>query len=120
MRSPAGERDHGAFPACSKGDPPGNMREGHVRAIEPERRAVSAGSIPSFPGLPELWSETLGDPRVVVAVLDGPVDRGHPSLAGARLDVIESTTPAAPDRRRRRDAARHGGGEPDLRPARAG
>ncbi len=36
-----------------------------------------------LPGLPELWSETLGDPRVVVAVLDGPVNRGHRSLAGA-------------------------------------
>ncbi len=52
-----------------------------------------------IPGLPELWSETLGDPRVVVAVLDGPVNRGHPSLAGDRLDVIEATTSAAPDRR---------------------
>src|SRR5690349_877916 len=48
-------------------------------------------------GLSELWSETLGDPLVVVAVLDGPVDRGHRALAGARLEVVESTVPAAPD-----------------------
>jgi cyanobactin maturation PatA/PatG family protease len=51
-----------------------------------------------IPGLSQLWSRTLGDPRVVVAVLDGPVDRGHRSLAGARLGVIEAMVPAAPDR----------------------
>jgi cyanobactin maturation PatA/PatG family protease len=50
-----------------------------------------------IPGLPELWAETLGDPRVVVAILDGPVDRGHRSLAGVRLEVIEAVVPAVAD-----------------------
>ncbi len=31
-------------------------------------------------GLRELWGETLGDPRVCVAVLDGAVDLAHPSF----------------------------------------
>ncbi len=35
--------------------------------------------------LDQLWRETLGDSRVTVAILDGPVDRTHPSLANARL-----------------------------------
>ena len=72
------------------------------------------------PGCRELWSGTLGDPRVVVAVLDGPVDRGHP-VAGRRAaggdrghDAVRAGSA------RSRDAARDGGGEPDLRPARAG
>ena len=95
------------------------MSEGHVREIGARTRAVAAGSIPSIPGLSELWSETLGDPRVVVAVLDGPVDRGHPSLAGARLDVIEATTPVRAGSSGG-PATRHGTAvaEPDLRPAR--
>src|SRR4051812_18520346 len=49
-----------------------------------------------LPGLPELQAETCGDPRIVVAVLDGPVDRDHPALVGARLHVPPgSDRPAA-------------------------
>jgi hypothetical protein len=36
----------------------------------------------------ELWRWTLGDPRIRVAVLDGPVDLAHPSLARARLTAV--------------------------------
>jgi hypothetical protein len=32
--------------------------------------------------LEEVWVEARGDARVCVAVLDGPVDRAHPSLPG--------------------------------------
>ncbi|QVL33731.1 S8 family serine peptidase [Telmatocola sphagniphila] len=32
-----------------------------------------------------MWRETRGDPRVSIAILDGPVDWKHPSLAHARL-----------------------------------
>lgn len=32
-----------------------------------------------------LWAETIGDPRVCVAVLDGPVDQSHPCFEGANL-----------------------------------
>lgn len=31
-----------------------------------------------LPDLKQLWDETLGDPRVCIAVLDGPVDTAHP------------------------------------------
>ena len=41
-------------------------------------------------GLKELWEETLGDPGVCVAVLDGPVDMSHLSLAGANLKQLET------------------------------
>jgi cyanobactin maturation PatA/PatG family protease len=41
-------------------------------------------------GLEELWRATRGDPEVLIAVLDGPVDLSHPSLAGARLRVLPS------------------------------
>jgi hypothetical protein len=36
-------------------------------------------------GLAELWGQTRGDPEVRIAVLDGPVNRAHPSLRGANL-----------------------------------
>lgn len=49
-----------------------------------------------IPGLSNLWAETLGDPRVVVAVLDGPVDRSHPALVGARLKAAAAGAFVAP------------------------
>src|SRR5262245_4295064 len=39
-------------------------------------------------GLVALWGETEGDERIRIAVLDGPVDAGHPCLAGARLSSL--------------------------------
>jgi hypothetical protein len=50
-----------------------------------------------FPGIRELWAETLGDPAVCVAVLDGPVDLAHPSLTGANLTQGETLVPGAAD-----------------------
>ena len=41
-------------------------------------------------GLKTLWHETLGDPRVCIAVLDGPVDRAHPSFSGADLKQLDT------------------------------
>jgi len=41
-----------------------------------------------IPGLNRLRERTKGDPRVCVAVLDGPVDLGHPCFAGADLAVL--------------------------------
>jgi hypothetical protein len=45
--------------------------------------------VPTIAGLEELWERTLGDDRICVAVLDGPVDRSHPSFAGANLSSLE-------------------------------
>jgi cyanobactin maturation PatA/PatG family protease len=42
----------------------------------------------TIPGLEKLWAETLGDPGICLAVLDGPVDQSHPSLRFARLSQI--------------------------------
>jgi cyanobactin maturation PatA/PatG family protease len=70
------------------------------RVIAADELRIAAGSIALIPGLSDLWSETTGDPRVVVAILDGPVDRAHPALAGARLETVEAAVPAE---------ARHGG-----------
>jgi cyanobactin maturation PatA/PatG family protease len=73
------------------------MDHEHVPATDEGQPAAPIASVPPIPGLPELWSQTNGDPRIVVAILDGPVDRRHRSLAGAALEVIEAMVPAAPD-----------------------
>jgi cyanobactin maturation PatA/PatG family protease len=52
--------------------------------------AGSATNVVTIAGLRELWAETLGDPRICVAVLDGPVDQSHPSLAAANLTQLET------------------------------
>ncbi len=48
-------------------------------------------------GIRGLWAETLGDPAVCIAVLDGPVDLSHPSLKGANLTSGETLVPGATD-----------------------
>jgi hypothetical protein len=40
--------------------------------------------------LRRLWAHTLGDPRICIAVLDGPVDTSHPSLQGAHVTEVET------------------------------
>ena len=50
-----------------------------------------------LPGIRELWAETLGDPTVCIAVLDGPVDLSHPSLIGANLTQGETMVPGTAD-----------------------
>ena len=47
--------------------------------------------VTSIPGLQELWRETLGDPRVCIAILDGPVDLSHPCFQGADIAVHPSS-----------------------------
>jgi cyanobactin maturation PatA/PatG family protease len=56
-----------------------------VVSAEPDTTDVAA-----LPGLRELWTETLGDPRVCIAILDGPVDMSHPSLSEARLTTLDT------------------------------
>ena len=51
--------------------------------------------IATIPGLKALWSETLGDPQICVAILDGPVDRSHPALAAADLTCLNTLVPCA-------------------------
>ena len=44
----------------------------------------------NIPGLKKLWSETRGDPKICVAVLDGIVDQNHPCFVGADLTRLPS------------------------------
>ena len=46
--------------------------------------------ISSIPGIQDLWRKTLGDPRIFIAVLDGPIDLSHPCFHGADLKRLES------------------------------
>lgn len=60
------------------------------RAAEPRGGAGTPAALEELvPGLRALWAETLGDPEVCIAVLDGPVDLSHPCFAGARLTVVD-------------------------------
>ena len=54
-------------------------------------------TIEAIPGLKKLWSETLGDPEICIAVLDGPIDQLHPSLAAANLTQLETLVPNTAD-----------------------
>ena len=56
-------------------------------------------------GLKSLWSETRGDSRVTVAILDGPVDQSHSCFQGAKLRPVDSLVSAAADNG---PASRHG------------
>ena len=56
-------------------------------------------------GLQDLWTETVGEPEVYVAVLDGSVDQSHSSLAGAELTQLE---PLVPTISNQSSAAQHG------------
>ncbi|SKB12467.1 cyanobactin protease, involved in prenylagaramide biosynthesis [Planktothrix sp. PCC 11201] len=44
----------------------------------------------NIPGLKKLWSETRGDPKICVAILDGIVDQNHPCFIGADLTRLPS------------------------------
>jgi cyanobactin maturation PatA/PatG family protease len=44
--------------------------------------------IDRYPGLRGLWAETLGDPTITIALLDGPVAFDHPCFTGALLESM--------------------------------
>lgn len=53
-------------------------------------RAPGASSLAN---LEHLWAETLGDARITVAVLDGPVDLEHPCFKGSHLRSLPTLIP---------------------------
>jgi hypothetical protein len=63
--------------------------------------------VAAIPGIRECWAETLGDPEICVAVLDGPVDRRHPSLASANLTCVDMLVPCSPDNGPRAEHGTH-------------
>ena len=64
------------------------------------KRAVSSSDWGTFdglmPGLSELRNATSGDPRICIAVLDGPADLAHPCFAGATLTPVDTLIPHCP------------------------
>jgi subtilisin family serine protease len=44
----------------------------------------------TLPILDRLWQETMGDPRVAIGILDGPVDVAHPAFARADLELVDA------------------------------
>ncbi len=52
------------------------------------RGRASSSSAPPIPGLTALWNITKGDPRVTIAVIDGPVDLSHPCFSGVSLQTL--------------------------------
>src|SRR5947209_3402459 len=69
-----------------------------------EFRTIASATLP-LPDVESLWAETLGDERIGVAVLDGPVDGAHRSFRGARLHQLEGLVAGACDAG---PACRHG------------
>src|SRR5436190_3648023 len=49
--------------------------------------------VSAIPGMRELWARTLGDERVVVAIIDGHVDASHPAFAGASFERAKGAWP---------------------------
>jgi hypothetical protein len=49
--------------------------------------------VSTIPGLAELWDQTRGDDRVQVAMVDGPVDLGHPAFAGTGVSRLDGVWP---------------------------
>ena len=41
-----------------------------------------------LPGLQSLWKNSLGDPHITIAILDGPIDPSHPCFNGAQLTSL--------------------------------
>jgi cyanobactin maturation PatA/PatG family protease len=74
---------------------------GYDRRQEPNKLHRESGGEPSLllsiAGIEALWSWTRGDSRVCVAILDGPVDRSHPSLRGANLQQLDGPAPGQSD-----------------------
>ncbi|MBK8897149.1 MAG: PatA/PatG family cyanobactin maturation protease [Candidatus Competibacteraceae bacterium] len=60
--------------------------------------------IAEIPGIRTVWEETLGDPRICVALLDGPIDHFHPAFIGSKLALASTVIPNL----RKGKALRHG------------
>lgn len=62
-------------------------------------------NISALSGINSLWLESLGDPRICVAVLDGPVDQSHSCFDGANLTRLPTLVSGVADRG---SASQHG------------
>jgi len=64
------------------------------RVVSHDRRSFNP--LADLAGLSQLWQETAGDPRIVIAVIDGPADLAHPCFAGARVEWAGESEPTSP------------------------
>jgi cyanobactin maturation PatA/PatG family protease len=69
------------------------------------RKTVRSFDISQIPGLDRLEGETKGESSICIAILDGPVDQSHPSLAFAHLGRQESLVSGIADQG---PSSRHG------------
>ena len=53
---------------------------------------VSLSREPKLSDLRSLWNLTVGDPRICIAVLDGPVDQSHSCFQNAELSQLTTLT----------------------------
>jgi cyanobactin maturation PatA/PatG family protease len=65
--------------------------------VDPNITAGGTCGIAEIDGLNGLWAETLGDPRIRIAILDGPVDTSHSSFAGASFTRLETVVSGVVD-----------------------
>src|SRR5438093_2685928 len=45
---------------------------------------------PQFIGAPQAWDSTLGDPSIVIAIVDTGIDADHPDLAGGKVVLTKN------------------------------
>ena len=43
----------------------------------------------TIPGIPELWTQTKGDPRIKIAILDGAADLDRACFQGANISQFK-------------------------------
>src|SRR5262249_37893632 len=79
-------------------------RPGGPDAAPPESNCFD---VRALPGVVDCWAETLGEPEVCVAILDGPVDLDHPTLVGASLTEVDAVGGFGVRRGRQADHGTH-------------
>lgn len=72
------------------------LRPKALGAAHPDAAPANPSAPSPWLHLDPLWAETLGDPRVTVALLDGPVDQSHPCFRDADLTQLPTLASAAP------------------------
>ena len=60
-------------------------------------RRGQANAVAVWTAVESLWAETQGDSRVIVAIIDGPVDQSHPCFNGANLTRLPTLVTDASD-----------------------
>jgi hypothetical protein len=86
--------------------PSNTVREAY-QTPERRKRTDPAAEDPVWDdaGIQALWRQTLGDPEVCVAILDGPVEMAHRSFDGAPIELVPSLVSSIADMG---PASRHG------------